>query len=231
MSDHNIPSQQPSDSIDHIVLNSLLPVFGRLISLFVHETNNHLATLRESSGLGDDIINAPKLADKDKLKELEKLLAAMDDRIGHAASLVRAFGELGRGMENPAAPLMVNNAIENILPFLSKIARQKNLVIRTAFDRKLPAAAGDFFCFQCLILALFDNYCTSLEPHAAATISTDKTDSAVIVSFNADKHAGADSEKLSWQRETLESIASIGGFRIDQKDQGRTISITVKKKE
>lgn len=231
MSDQNIPSQQASDSVDRTVGSSLSHVFGRLISLFVHETNNHLATLRESSGLGDDIINAPKLSDKDKLKELEKLLAAMDDRIGHAASLVRAFGELGRGMENPSAPLMVNQEIEGMLPFLSKIARQKNLGIRTAFDRKLPASSGDFFCFQCLILALFDNYCASLEPHAAATITTGKTDSAIIVSFNADKHAGADSEKLPWEKETLQAIASTGGFSIDQKERGRTIIITVRKKE
>jgi nitrogen-specific signal transduction histidine kinase len=229
MPEQNCSSQTPTGNTESTETMSL--IIGRLISLFVHETNNHLATLREASGLGDDIISAHKLSDKEKLTELDKLLCAMDDRIGHAASLVRAFGELGRHMENPTAPLNVNQAIEGIMPFLSKVARQKNLKIRASYGHKLPAAAGDFSCLQCLILAVFDNFCSAREPQATATITTDKTISSVIVSLSADCTATSDCGKQPWPWSALETFATENRFEVAEQQQGGAVTITIKRKE
>ena len=229
MPEQNCSSQTPTGDTESTVTMSL--IIGRLISLFVHETNNHLATLRESSGLGDDIISAHKLSDKEKLTELDKLLCAMDDRIGHAASLVRAFGELGRHMENPAVPLDVNQAIEGIMPFLSKIARQKNLKIRTSYGQKLPAAAGDFSCLQCLILALFDNFCSAREPQATATITTENTALSAVIKLAADSTAPSDRGKQPWPWRALETFAVANGFDVTEQQQGGAVTITIKRKE
>lgn len=230
MSDQKMTSTQSANNIDSNAASTMPLIIGRLISLFVHETNNHLATLSESSGLGDDIIAAHNLSDKEKLKELEKLLSSMDDRIGHATSLVRAFGELGRYMENPAALMDINQAIEGIMPFLLKIARQKNLKIRTSYDHKLPAAAGDFSCLQYLIVALFDNYCSALEPHATATITSDTSQSSVIVRLTADCTATSDSGDQPWPWRRLETFAAANGFEVTRLQQGGAVTITIKKK-
>ncbi len=229
MPDQNSTSQTLTGNTDTTVSVSL--IIGRLISLFVHETNNHLATLRESSGLGDDIISAKNLSDKEKLKELEKLIRAMDDRIGHAASLVRTFGELGRHMESPVTALDINKAIEGLMPFLSKIARQKNIAIRTAYDRKLPEAAGDLSCIQCLLLALFDNFCSAMETSATATITTDKTISSVVISLSADHFAASDSEMQPWPLRALEIFAASNSFEVAGQQQGGAVTITIKRKE
>lgn len=231
MSDQKITPQPSSNDTDSAGTRTMTLITGRLISLFVHETNNHLATLRESSGLGDDIINAKNLSDKEKLKEIEKLLYAMDDRIGHAASLVRTFGELGRYMENPAGPIDINKAVETIMPFLSKIARQKGLELRTSFDHNLPAAAGDASCLQCLILAFFDNFCSALTNQATTTITTEKTQSSVIINLSADCTDTSENEKQPWPLTTLETFASANGFKVARHKQGGTVTITIRRKE
>jgi len=227
MPDQNCSSQTPTGDTESTVTMSL--IIGRLISLFVHETNNHLATLRESSGLGDDIISAHKLSDKEKLAELEKLLRAMDDRIGHAASLVRAFGEFGRHMESPVAAMDINKAIEGIMPFLSKIARQKNLTIRTVYDRKLPAAAGDFFCLQCLLLAVFDNFCSASKPQETAIITTEKTALSAVIKIATDSTATCDSGKQPWPVRALETFAVANGFELAEQQHGGAITISIKR--
>lgn len=231
MSDQNSSSQPSVNGTDNSVTGPMPLIIGRLIALFVHEANNHLATLSESAGLGDDIISANNLSDKEKLKELKKLLDTMDDRTGHAASLVRTFGELGRHMENPAGPIEINKAIEGVMPFLSKIGRQKNLKIRTSYGHKLPAAAGNFSRLQCLILALFDNFSAALEPSATATITTDKTMSSVIVSLSADCTAISDSGKQPFAWRTLEYFATENRFEISRTEQGDALTILIKKKE
>lgn len=231
MSDQNISPRLSSNSTDSALKETMSLVIGRVISLFVHETNNHLATLRESSGLGDDIISAKNLTDREKLKELEKLLRAMDNRTGHAASLVRTFGELGRHMENPSGTIDINQVIEGVMPFLIKLARQKNLKIRTSYGRNLPTAAGDFFSLQCLIFALFENICIELEPSATATMTTDKTKSAVFVRFTADCTTAEDSEKKFLPWETLEAFAAANGFEIMRYQQGGAVTITIRKQD
>lgn len=229
MPEQNYSSQTPTGDTNSTVTVSL--IIGRLISFFVHETNNHLATLRESSGLGDDIISANKLSDKEKLTGLDKLLSAMDDRIGHAASLVRAFGELGRHMENPGAAMDINKAIDGIMPFLSKIARQKNLKIVTSYNRKLPEAAGDFFCLQCLLLALFDNLCSACEPQATASITTEKTKLSAVITLATDAMSTSDSEKQPWPWRELKTFAIANGFEVTRHQQGGAVTITIKRKE
>ena len=229
MPDQKIAAQPSGNDTDSTMAVTMSLIIGRLISLFIHETNNHLATLRESGGLGDDIISAHNLSDKEKLKELEKLLTAMDDRIGHAASLVRTFGELGRHMENPEGQLDINKAIEGVMPFLSKIARQKNLKIRTSYGHKLPAADGNFTGLQCLILALFDNFCLGLEPLTTASITTDKTISSVVVSLSADHFAASDDAKQPWPSKPLETFDVASGFAVSKLQQGGEVTISIKR--
>lgn len=219
--------QEPEGNSRPAALSSRL-LTGRLISLFVHETNNHLATLGESVGLGDDILSARTLSDKDKLRELEKLLSAMGDRLGHAASLVRAFGELGRCLEKPAAAFDVGRAIEDLLPFLSRIARQRNARVRTACDRRLTAAEGDAAALQHLLLALFDNFCLSLEPAATATLRTAEAGPAVVVSLSADCPCDC-SQKQFWPWNSLETFAASNGFTLNLQQQGGEITITLRK--
>ena len=229
MPEQNCSSQTPTGDTDTTVTGTMSLIIGKLISLFVHETNNHLATLRESAGLGDDIISAQNLTEKEKLKELEKLLAAMDDRMGHATSLVRAFGEFGRHMENPGTAMDINKAIDGIMPFLSKIARQKNLSIRTAYGNDLPPAAGHVSGLQCLVLALFDNFCTAREPQATATITTEKTALSAVITLTADNTATSDSGKQPWPWKTLETFAVANGFEVAEQ-QGGAVTIIIKKK-
>jgi C4-dicarboxylate-specific signal transduction histidine kinase len=231
MPEQNCSSQSGQDRPEINPAETMSRIIGRLISLFVHETNNHLATLRESSGLGDDIINAKNFSDKEKLKELEKLLSAMDDRIGHAVSLSRVFGELGRQMESQDFPMDVNRTIEGIMPFLLKIARQKNLRVLTSYGNKLPAAAGNFSCLQCLIVALFDNFCMALEPQATATITTDKTVSSVVIHLSADCTTAPDHERQPWPWKSVEAFATANGFEVSWEPQGGALTVTIKRNE
>ncbi|MBI5848827.1 MAG: hypothetical protein HZB31_12945 [Nitrospirae bacterium] len=230
MPEQNSSSQKGQDRPEINPAETMARIVGRIISLFVHETNNHLATLRESSGLGDDIINAKNLSDKEKLKELEKLCSAMDDRIGHAVSLSRVFGELGRQMESQVFPVDINRTIEGIMPFLLKIARQKNLRVLTAYGNKLPAATGNFSCLQCLIVALFDNFCLALEPKGTATITTDKTVSSVVIHLSADCTIASDHEKQPWPWKSVEAFAAANGFEVRQQ-QGGAVTVTIKRNE
>jgi C4-dicarboxylate-specific signal transduction histidine kinase len=210
-----------------MITAALFRFTGRIISLFVHEINNHLATLRESSGLGDDLMHTRTLSDKEKLKEIETLIHTIENRIGNASSLVRVFGNFGSHLADPDDSLDINLAIEGLHPFFSKIARQNNLSIQSAYGRNLPAVRGSFSFLQCLLFAIFENLCASLVPQTAVRISTEKTASSIIVSLAPDRAPAALCGKEPWPEKIIEAIAAAAAANIDQSRQGGAVSVRI----
>jgi C4-dicarboxylate-specific signal transduction histidine kinase len=210
-----------------VITHALSRFTGRIISLFVHEINNHLATLRESSGLGDDLMNTRALSDKEKLKEIETLIHSIENRVGHASSLVRVFGDFGNHMEYPGDSLDINLAIEGLHPFFSKIARQNNLSLQSAYGRNLPAVWGSFSFVQCLLFAVFENLCASLAPQTTVRISTEKTASSVIVNFKPDRPSAAVCVKAPWSGKTIEALAAAAAADINQPPEGGAASVRI----
>ena len=225
MSDKNIPSPGSARMSGDIITDALSRFTGRIISLFVHEINNHLATLRESSGLGDDIMHARTLSATEKLKELETLIPAIEDRVGHASSLVRIFGDFGSHMEDPGDSMDINLAIEGLHPFFAKIARHNNLSLRSDYGRNLPTVKGSFSLMQCLLCAIFENLCASLEPQTTVRVSTEKTASSVIVSLTPDRAPSAVCGKTPWPGKTIETVAQAAAADISQPRQGGAVTV------
>jgi len=227
MPENNISSPASARMSGDVITHALSRFTGRIISLFVHEINNHLATLRESSGLGDDLMNTRTLSDKEKLKEIESLIHAIENRVGHASSLVRVFGDFGSHMADPGDSLDINLAIEGLHPFFSKIARQNNLSIQSAYDRNLPSVRGSFSLMQCLLFAIFENLCTSLVPQTAVRISTEKTASSIMVSLTPDRASAAVCGKAPWPEKTIEAVAAAAAADIDQPQEGGAVSVRI----
>ena len=227
MPENNISSPASARMSGDVITHALSRFTGRIISLFVHEINNHLATLRESSGLGDDLMNTRTLSDKEKLKEIETLIHAIENRVGHASSLVRVFGDFGSHMEDPGHMLDINLAIEGLHPFFSKIARQNNLSIQSVYGRNLPAVRGSFPLMQCLLFAIFENLCASLVPQTAVRISTEKTASSIMVSLTPDRASAAVCGKAPWPEKTIEAVAAAAAADIDQPQEGGEVSVRI----
>ena len=227
MPEKNISSPALARVSGDVITDALSRFTGRIISLFVHELNNHLATLRETSGLGDDLMNARALSDKEKLKEIETLIHAIENRVGHTSSLVRVFGDFGSHMEDPGDSLDINLAIEGLHPFFSKIARQNNLSLRSAYGRNLPAVRGSFLFMQCLLFAIFENLCASLVPQTTVCISTEKTASSIMVSLTPDCAPAAVFGKAPWPDKIIEAVAAAAAAAIDQPQQGGAVSVRI----
>jgi C4-dicarboxylate-specific signal transduction histidine kinase len=200
---------------------------GRLISLFVHELNNHLATLRESSGLVDDILQARAVSDREKLRQLEPLVHAVEERIGHASSLVRVFGSLGSHWEGCSGSADITLAVEGLRPFFAKLARQNNLSVQSAYGRDLPPVKGSFAFLQCLLFALFENLCASLEPQTTVTISTEKAASSVIIRLTPDRVPAEAPGKPPWPETAIEAVAAAMAADIVLPHQGVAVSVRI----
>ena len=198
---------------------------GRLVALFVHELNNHFATLNEKSGLAEDILAARMLSEKDKLKEIGTLQASIANRVGLAASLVRSFGEIGRRMEGMPAAGEPGLAVSELVPFLTKISRQKSVSLHADLGRASTSADFDSYALQLTVLALFDNLCSAVDGPASLTLAAGTARDPRSVVLRIDKPAADASGMQPWPMLEIQEYASASGITIS-KDAVGTFTVT-----
>jgi len=209
----------------------LLRIIGRLISLFVHEMNNHLATLSETAGLGDDILNASSLNEKNRLKEMGTLLESMDSRIRRASSLVSTLDTFGSHMSACSSDADVNRAIEELMPFMTKVARQKNISVSVSSGSKVPHVFINQALLQCLIFALFENASASTDGNNTLKISSEASNSHIRISFLPADCRSSFADGLPWSYGEIEnlSMSLMPGLDILHDSDGIQLTIGIQK--
>jgi two-component system NtrC family sensor kinase len=221
-----MPDQSRENGAADIVAAAVARFTGRLISLFSHELNNHLATLREFTGLADDLLEA-RLSDKARLREIGQVTRSLDQRIQQASSLVRAFAGIGRRAEPAAGCVDVAACVEELHLLLTKIARQKGITLRTDFSRAAGPCRGDPFLLQCLVFGLFEDFCSRLPHGAEVRISGEMSPSAVQVSILSAVAAGPQAHPAPWDEGMLEAVAGRIPAETANAEGGKGVVITL----
>jgi C4-dicarboxylate-specific signal transduction histidine kinase len=136
-----------------------LQFVGEVLAVFVHETNNRLATLQETVGLLGDVMNAPGAGKTTGLRESLRVAAGLEGQIALLAELVRQLDAFARRVASPAGGVELPAALAELLDLTSRLARQKGTRVERDFDGRLPALAVEpaaflLLCFRLLARAL-----------------------------------------------------------------------------
>jgi len=106
---------------------------GRLLGLLSHELNNHLAILRESIGLADDILSARKMPEKKRLDDVTALVRSLDEKLNRPIAIVRHVGDLSLQIEQDAADHEADLMVDRLLSLIQRMATQRKIIIRKSF--------------------------------------------------------------------------------------------------
>lgn len=202
------------------VNRTVITIAGRIISLFVHELNNHLAVIGEHSGLADDLIAARRLSDADKLKEIGQTIGMIERRVALASSLLKRLDSIAGRMDKCTTLLDADDAISELMPFLEKAGKRKNIWIKHSAGRRVPELSGDKLVFQCLIFALVEELCRGLGPQTVVTITCDSKSGSVIVGLRHDLPAPDQDDSAKWSEDTLRELAQMLAAEISKTEGG-----------
>lgn len=136
-----------------------LQFVGEVLAVFVHETNNRLATLQETVGLLGDLMNAPGAGKAAGLRESLSVAAGLEGQIALLAELVRNLDGFARRVKAPEGGVDLPAALDELLELTSRLARQKGIRVEKDFDGRLPAVPVEpavflLLCFRLLSRAL-----------------------------------------------------------------------------
>ena len=155
---------------------------GKIIAGFTHEIKNHLAIIKESSGLIGDMIKMGKLSEKD-IPEYLEIIQSIEDQIGKAIGHFTHLNRFSHRMDTQISAFNLNECMEELIALLNRFARQKKIVIETEFQQDLPLVKNNPSMLQLLVFSLLENKISGLEKNSRIIVRTGALDNTVAVSI------------------------------------------------
>lgn len=159
-----------------------LQFIGKILSLFTHQLNNHLAIIKDSVGFLDDLIRL-KGQLKDDIDEITKTMAEVEEEINRATILSKKLNSFGHRMDSSFSSFSINDILEELLILVSRITIQKRLTFMKDFSPDVPIIYNDPGKVHFLLYCFLDRLLKKMEPGARMKVITKVSGKGCAVDF------------------------------------------------
>ncbi len=162
---------------------SQLRFIGKILSVFTHELNNHLAIVKESAGLLDDILRIHKPSDKQSAEESLKITQSIENQIAKTSWIIKKLNGFGHRMDSSVSLFNVNECIEELMVLLNRAASQKKIAFKKEFHDNIPPISNDPLRLQFLLFCFIEAMLNSLDAGRMIIFRTAHSKGIVTISI------------------------------------------------
>jgi C4-dicarboxylate-specific signal transduction histidine kinase len=139
-----------------------LAYIGKLMAGLSHEFKNHLAIIRESSGLIEDLLSLEESIQSPNSERYKKIFPVITERITQAAEMCRFLSGFAHRMDHPLSSFSVTDILQEELYLLHRFARQKQVELLYSHEGDLPAIFNNpallQFAVFCIVWSAFASF-------------------------------------------------------------------------
>ncbi|MBI4685700.1 MAG: HAMP domain-containing histidine kinase [Nitrospirae bacterium] len=168
---------------DETINVSHFKFIGKILSVFTHELNNHLAIIKESAGLMEDILSLQKPSQQQAIEESLKIANSIGAQINKTSWLCKQLNNFGHRMDNTYSAFNVNKTLEELLILINRSANQSKINFAKDFQEDIPSIYNNPAKLQFLIFCLVDSYLKQLSKDSTIVFKTSHKDKAVKISI------------------------------------------------
>ncbi|MGE5237622.1 MAG: hypothetical protein ACM3ON_02330 [Chloroflexota bacterium] len=160
-----------------------LAFVGRVVASFTHELKNHLAIVKESAGLQQDLITFGGAKAKVDPKELLKFLKSVDEEVQRTLTFVSFLNRYAHRMDAEMSVFSVNEVLDELIALTERLARQRRITVQKDFDETLPALCSNPSRLQLVVFGLFEKMYKTLEQRSQIVMKTRLAQEGMTVSL------------------------------------------------
>jgi len=187
-----------------------LAYIGKLLANISHEFKNHLAIIRETSGLLEDLLMIEETPNAINRERYTKIFSNITDRVAQAAEMCRHLSGFSHRMDNSLASFSISELLQEETYLLQRLARQKQVKMNLSCVESLPSIFNDpallqfaFFCIIWTALETLEN-----GGHISIIARESGQDGALEIVFSIEGTATKTPISNGWQ-ELLPKILSL----------------------
>jgi nitrogen-specific signal transduction histidine kinase len=204
------------------LITSQLSFIGKVLSIFSHEINNHLAILKESVGLIGDLIELGKTSSRKDLKEILKITQSIKNQIEQTTYFCDKLNGFGHGMEEPLSAFNIHKSIEELIVLLRRFINQKMICIEKDFTANMPLIYSNPLKIQFLIFCLVEKYLKRLDKNSKIIIKTGYSNDSIEITIIPKGNLIETDEEVICKDEIYKHMMKQLGGSISQKTADET---------
>jgi nitrogen-specific signal transduction histidine kinase len=204
------------------LITSQLSFIGKVLSVFSHEINNHLAILKESAGLIGDIIELGKTSSRKDLKEILKITQSIKNQIEQTTYFCDKLNGFGHGMEEPLSAFNIHKSIDELMVLLRRFINQKMVCLEKDFTANMPLIYSNPLKIQFLIFCLVEKHLKRLDKNSRIIIKTVYSNDSIRITIIPKGNLIETDEEVICNDEIYKHILKQLGGNISQKTADET---------
>ena len=154
---------------------------GKMIGGFTHELKNHLAIIKETAGLIEDLIMFKKSGGKEDPAEYMRSLDSIALQVDKAVQLADYLNRFSHRMDHPFSTFSVHGVIEELIALRRRSAGERGIRIETDFHSAVPVIHSDPSRLYCLLYCLIEEKMLGFNKGSHLIIKTEPSDSSIII--------------------------------------------------
>ena len=171
-----------------------LSSIGRLAAGVAHEINNPLMIINEDAGLMQDLLDNGQ--DLKSFKEISELAQSITRSVDRCREVTHRLLGFARRLEPNLEILSLNDVLEEVVGFLEREARQREINIRTQYANGLPTILSDRGQLQQVFLNLLSNALAAVCEGGHITLKTFEEGRHSVAVIIEDDGAGMSEDTL-----------------------------------
>ena len=193
-----------------------LAYVGKLMAGLSHDCKNHLAIIRELSGLIDDLLLLEEPGQSTNSDRYKKITAGIDERIAQAAEMCRFLTGFSHRMDEPLSSFSLTDVLQEEIYLLHRFARQQQVKLVSSFEEGLPAIFNNPSLLQFAIFCILWPALELLETDSRILIAVARQGAAAEIIVNLEGTMKKPEDDTPWQ-EVLPEVIQMLGAEISRK--------------
>ena len=187
-----------------------LAFVGKLMAGFSHDFKNHLAIIKELSGLIEDLFLLEEPGDSANSERYKKILSGINERISQAAEMCRVLSLFSHHMDQPLSSLNVTHILQEHIYLVHRFARQKQVELASSFEDDLPAIFNDPSLLQFAIFCILWPALETLRPGGRILITTSGKGESVEIAIQFEGAKEKTADETGWEDLLPEVLKMLG---------------------
>jgi len=201
-----------------------LRFIGKILAGFTHEIKNHLAIVKESAGLMDDMIKMAK-SDKIDSRQYLDIIHLIEEQVGKSIEHFTYLNRFAHRMDLPLTKVNVNDCMEELIVLLHRFANQKRISFEKEFQKDPQTINSNPSMIQFLVFNFLEELLTTLDKNSRILIKTEPLNGSVAIRIIPKGNIlDTGTEKALCSQEIIDYVlAMLGGTLSKQKDGGEAV--------
>ena len=186
--------QRRAKALHNIEYTNKMASIGRLAAGVAHEINNPLSIINENAGLLRDIVH---VTENFPVKEkFVKHINAITRSVERCSTITHRLLGFAKRMDTRIEVLDLHSLIQEVLGFLEREARNRNVTIQDHLNEELPTIESDKGQLQQVFLNILNNSFAAVADGGRIDITLEKREGDRVAAIIADNGCGIAEEDL-----------------------------------